>query len=185
MARYIDGNSWKHRNDLRSARTADSRRKFETRKLTVMPQYKWEDLYISPFKQQRVYDADGNVSYVALEQEPLHTGIDLFDQYIRYIAAGGSCTNAFAEKLGAKGEDFSSLVFLLTGMKLYDFRIAYQLRIADDLLRYTDMAMPEVARRSGLGTPLNLYYIFKREYNIPPGRRRHELRKKDDLGRYK
>jgi hypothetical protein len=33
-----------------------------------------------------------------------------------------------------------------TGMPGQDFRMAYQLRLADDLLRYTDLPLAEVAR---------------------------------------
>lgn len=184
---YIErGTYWKHRNDLANRLgPGEERRKLKPRKLTVTPQYRVEDFYIPPFKQQRVFAPNGTFSYVALEEKHVRTGLDLFDRYIRYLASGGMSTSDFARKFGAKAEDFSSVVFLLTGMHLADFRFAYQVRMADELLRYTDMPLDEVARRSGFGTQLNLYYGIKRQFDTSPGRHRRFARGTYDLGRYK
>ncbi len=160
------------------------RRKLESRVLAVKPQYSLEDLYICPFKKERFYDENGNARYEALEVKGNLTGIEIFDKYVTYIAAGNNSQEGFAKALGARVEDIDSMVFLLTGMRGIDFRMAYQLRLADDLLRYTDMEMVEVGKRSGIGTPTNLYYAYKRAMNVTPTERRNMLRKKGDLKRY-
>ena len=91
----------------------------------------------------------------------------------------------FCEKRGLGYADLSGLVFCLTGMSGEDFRLTYQMRMADDLMRYTSMRLDEVARRSGIGSPLNLNQSYQREYAMPPGERRRQLRKKGDVGRYR
>lgn len=54
-----------------------------------------------------------------------------------------------------------------------------------ELLRYTDLEIPEVTKRAGIGLANNLYLTFKREFNLAPGYRRLQIRQEGDLGRYK
>ena len=75
--------------------------------------------------------------------------------------------------------------FQLTVMRGEDFRLTYQMRMADDLMRYTRMTLAEVALRSGISSPLNLNQSYRREYDLTPGERRRQLRQKDDAGRYR
>jgi AraC-like DNA-binding protein len=70
-------------------------------------------------------------------------------------------------------------------MKGEDFRTAYQLRMADDLLRYTDLPIKEVARRSGLGSHSNFCVFIRRNHAQSPTQRRMILQQKNDAGRYK
>lgn len=56
---------------------------------------------------------------------------------------------------------------------------------ADLLLRYTDMTVEELARRSGTGTRTNLYFIYERDLNTSPTTRSNALRKPGECGRYK
>ena len=180
-----EATSWKNRNrHSDNYRLYVRKRELEPRVLTIKPQYTLEDLYISPFKKRRVYDEEGYVRYQELEVKSEPTGIEVFDKYLKYLSQGNNGQDSFASTIGARVEDIDSMVFLLTGMRGIDFRMAYQLRKADDLLRYTDMEMAEVAKRSGIGTPTNLYYAYKRAYNTAPTQRRYQLRKKKDLGRY-
>lgn len=51
---------------------------------------------------------------------------------------------------------------------LQDFRNRWIVRMADLLLRYTDMTIDEIARRSGDGTRTNLYFIYERDMNTSP-----------------
>lgn len=113
------------------------------------------------------------------------TGFKLFDAYVQYLAQGGSDLQAFADKHGLRREDIDSMVFMFTGMRGVDFRLKYQVRMAEELLRYTDLEIPEVAKRSGVGSANNLYLTFKREFNLAPGYRRLRIRQEGDLGRYK
>ena len=184
MGRDGNGNAWKHR-QWRPHGLYGIPRDLKERKLKDEPQFKLDDLYISPFRLRRRYSEDGRVSYEPIERRTAPTGIRMFDAYLQYLAAGNSDMEAFARQHGLKREDIDSLVFILTGMRGVDFRQAYQVRIADDLLRYTEMTVAEVARRSGIGSANNLYLTYKREFNLAPGYRRQRLRKEGDVGRYK
>lgn len=160
-------------------------REFTPRVLKDEPQFKFEDLYISPFRWRRKYSEDGKVSYVEMERRMQPTGIRLFDAYLQYLAQGGSDMQAFAEQHGLRREDIDSMVFVLTGMRGVDFRQKFQVRMADELLRYTNMPLAEVAKRTGIGSMNNLYLTFKREFNLAPGYRRLRIRQEGDVGRYR
>jgi len=184
MGRNGKGDSWKHR-WYRPHGLSGIRRNYVKRELKIEPQYRFEDLYIMPFRERRIYSEDGKVSYVPIEQQRKLTGIHIFDAYVEYLAQCNSDINAFVDRYGLKVTDIDSLVFVLTGMRGVDFRQKYQVQIADDLLRYTDLTIAEVAKRTGIGSPNNLYLTFKREFNIAPGYRRLRIRQEGDLGRYK
>lgn len=161
-------------------------REFTERTLKDEPQFKFEDLYISPFRWRRKYSEDGKVTYVETERQMTPTGIRMFDAYLQYLAQGGSDDlQKFADLHGLRREDIDSMVFILTGMRGVDFRMKFQVRMADELLRYTDMTVAEVARRSGIGSANNLYLTYKREFNLAPGYRRLRIRQEGDVGRYK
>jgi len=91
------------------------------------PQWTLDEVYISPFTARRRYDEEGVMHYDAVERNTAPTGVEVMDHYLRRLS---------------EGKD----VVILTGMKGQDFRMAYQLRLADDLLRYTDLPLAEVAR---------------------------------------
>lgn len=125
------------------------------------------------------------MSYVEVPRQMEPTGIHVFDAFLQYMSRGESNVKAFADGYGLRHEDLESLVFILTGMRGVDFRIAYHLKAAEELLRFTDLSMAEVARYSGFGSPNNLYLTYKREFNISPGYRRARLQKPGDRGLYK
>ena len=186
MGRDGSGNAWKHRQWKKRGGLWGIPREFTERTLKDEPQFKFEDLYISPFRWQRKYSEDGKVTYVEIERRAAPTGIWMFDAYLQYLAQGGSDDmQAFADRHGLRREDIDSMVFILTGMRGVDFRMKYQVRMADDLLRYTDMTVAEVAKRSGIGSANNLYLTYKREFNLAPGYRRLRIRPDGDVGRYK
>ena len=178
------GNSWKTRNRT-NVDYGYPARKIMKRELKSKPQYTLDDLFISPFTQKRRYDEDGHWQYVPIERRTTPTGIRVMDDYLRYLADGQSDMQAFADRHGLKTEEVGALVFILTGIKGVRFRQLYQIRLVDELLRYTDMPYDEVARRSGLGSPNNMYLALRREYNMSASERRMFLRKEGDAGRYK
>lgn len=186
MGRDGSGNAWRHRQWKKRGGWLGIPREFTERTLKDEPQFKFEDLYISPFKWQRKYSEDGKVSYVEMERRMEPTGIRIFDAYLQYLAQGGSDDlQVFADQHGLRREDIDSMVFVLTGMRGVDFRMKFQVRMADELLRYTDMTVAEVARRSGIGSANNLYLTYKREFNLAPGYRRLRIRQEGDVGRYR
>lgn len=185
MGRDGSGNAWKTRQAKSKGGRWGIPREFTERKLKVEPQFKFNDLFITPFTQKRHYSEEGVVSYVPIERNLTPTGIRIFDEYLQYLAGGGSDLQAFADQRGLRREDIDSLVFVLTGMRGVEFRLQYQRWTAWYLLLYTDMSVAEVAKRSGIGSANNLYLTFKRDYNLAPGYYRIRNRKKGDVGRYK
>lgn len=179
-----DGNAWKRRQRERRLYSNEPR-KTAPRKLIGEPQFKFEDLYISPFSKQQTKDEMGRVSYIPVEHNLQPTGFRIFDDYVVFLSRGSSNLQTFAERHGIRIDDIDSMVFLFTGMRGIDFRMAFQVRMADELLRYTDMELDEVARRAGFGTAVNLYYTYKREFGIAPGIRRHRIRQSRDVGKFK
>ena len=178
------GNSWKTRNRTNAFYGRPSR-VIEKRELKIAPQFKAEDLYIPPFTHKKRFDEEGRWQYVPIERNESPTGLRLLDELLRYLAAGSNDVSAFAEMRGLKLNELHTFIFILTGMRGIRFRQLYQMWLVDDLLRYTDMSPAEVAKRSGLGSPNNMYLALRREYNMSATERRFFLRKEGDLGRFK
>jgi len=177
------GNSWKTRNRTRAYYGYEGRNILK-RELKSAPQFTLDDLYITPFTRKKRYDEDGYWQYVPVERRLKPTGIHVMDDFLNYLAEGHSDMQAFADRHGLKTEEIAALVFILTGMKSTRFRQLYQVRLVDDLLRFTDLSCNEVARRSGLGSPNNLYLTLRREYNMSATERREHLQREGDLGRF-
>ena len=125
------------------------------------------------------------MTYLDVEQRTELTGIRMFDAYLQYLAHGGLEMQTFADRHGLRLTDIDSMVFVLTGMRGIVFCMKYQVRLVDELLRYTDMTVAEVAKRFGIGSANNLYLTYKREFNLAPGYRRMRIRQEGDLGRFR
>lgn len=178
------GNSWKTRNWVAAEHGREGRR-IVKRNLKSEPQFALADLYIAPFSQKKRFDEDGRWQYVDVERRLQPTGLRVMDDYLAYLSEGRSDMQAFADRHGLKTEEVGAMVFILTGIRGIRFRQLYQLRLADDLLRYTDLPFDEVAQRSGLGSPNNLYLALRREYNMSATERRRFLRSEGDAGRFR
>lgn len=148
-------------------------------------QFTFDDLYITPFTYELTADELGRTGYTPLKRNMSPSGINVLDEYLQALSEGQSDIGGFCDRHNAKTADLDGLVFLLTGMSNVDFRNRWIVRCADELLRHTDMKMPEIARRCGAGTRGNLYFIYERELDCSPSRRRTELRKPGDLGKYR
>ncbi|WP_455621617.1 hypothetical protein [Parabacteroides sp.] len=156
------------------------------REFAGKPQFTLEDLYISPLAFRRRYTEEGVVEYIPVEREMSPSGVEVMDAYLRRLAAGDSNLGRFCKCYGARTGDMDSLCFLLTGMTGAEFRLRYMVRLADDLLRYTSMTLDEVARRSGHGKRVNLFFAYKRDYGVSPLERRNQLRASPaDVGRFR
>jgi AraC-like DNA-binding protein len=158
--------------------------KRKERTLRLRAQYQLKDLYITPFRERRRFDEDGNISYVPIESNQRPTGVEVMDDYLRSLTAGKRDVGQFCRHYGLRYADLDSLIFVLTGMRGQDFRMAYQLRLADDLLLYTDLPLDEVAERSGLGTRANLHIAIRRGFGCLAGERR-KSRGPMDAGRFR
>lgn len=150
----------------------------------LQPQFPADELYITPFTAERIYEKDGSVTYRPMERNLNPTGVTILDDFIRYVTNGNVLVKNFCTRYGLDTENFSYFVWMLTGVKADVLRHKIALRMADDLLRYTSMATEEVARRCGLGKALNLTRLFRKYYDCTPAERRRALRKKRDEGRF-
>ena len=185
MGRDGSGNAWRHRQSRARGGIWGIPRTFNARTLRDEPQFKLDDLYISPFRWKRQYSEDGKVRYVEMERRMAPTGIKMFDAYLQYLAMGRSDMKAFADQHGLRREDIDSMVFILTGMRGVDFRMKFHVRMADEMLRYTSMSVADISMRAGFGSANNLYLTYKREFNLAPGYRRMRIQQPGDVGRYK
>lgn len=149
------------------------------------PQYTFDNVFITPFTHAFTSDEMGRTGYTPIEQNLTPTGIHVLDAYLQALHRGHTDITQFCERYNARTSDLDGLIFLLTGMSNQDFRNRWIVHTADLLLRYTDMKVEEIARRSGAGTRTNLYFIYERDLNISPTARRYQLRKAGDLGKYK
>ena len=154
------------------------------RKYLGTPQWSLDKLYISPFTAKRRYDEEGEVHYDKIERNLHPSGINVLDHYVRRLSEGKDNLTEFCDTYGMWDEDWYVFMFIMTGMDGKDFQQVYQLRLADDLLRYTDLPLKEVGVRSGLGTHTNLCVVIRKHYGQTPTQRRKFLRQKNDLGRY-
>lgn len=80
-------------------------------------------------------------------------------------------------------EDIDSLVFVLTGRRGVAFLMAFQVRMANELLRYTDLSMADVSKCAGFGSANTIYLTYKR-FGIAPVSVARRFTRKGDVGRY-
>ena len=148
-------------------------------------QYTFDELFITPFTHAFTADSMGRTGYTPISRSLTPSGIHILDAYLQALHRGHSDVADFCARYNARTSDLDGLIFLLTGMSNQDFRNRWILKTADLLLRYTDMTVEEIARRSGAGTRTNLYFIYERDLNTSPTARRKALRKPGERNRYK
>lgn len=78
----------------------------------------------------------------------------------------------------------SAVFYALTGRSYPEVRDAVRVRLADELLRYTDLPMAELAQRAGFASAQFYARVVKRTFGMSPRERRDALRQDGDLGRY-
>lgn len=170
---------------LRSSSQKFGKRRENSRKLTVKPQYTLEETYITVFTEYRIYEPDGDIHYELITPRIKSTQVEMFDAFRNYLDAGKSSLRNFCKLYGLSIPYLNGLLFCLTGLDAMTYRISWQMMRADELLRYTDMSIPEVARKSGIGTSPNFFYACRRDHGCAPTERRATLRQPHDLGRYR
>lgn len=98
------------------------------------------------------------------------------DDFLRSMSAGRTDVTTFCERYGVHTGDIDSPIFLLTSMRGIDFRLAYQLRMADELLRYTSLGLIDIASRCGFGSRTNLYFAYQRDLRTTSSDRHEKQR---------
>ena len=151
------------------------------------PQFSLDELYISPVSAERYFDSvTGQALYRPVERNMSPTGIHLMDRFLQIVCLSEHYTvNTLRNKLGVEMREFSVFCLLLTGMEYESLHEAIRLRLADDLLRFTDMEMRDVARRCGYSDYSGLFKLFERKYKRSVGDRQRQLRKRGDVGRWR
>lgn len=147
-------------------------------------QFDAEQVYITPFAQRRITNDAGQAEYVATERNLTPTGVWVVDECLRAFAAGKDPGATACRSYGLTMEMLSTVFFALTGRTYHEVRDAYMMRMADELLRYTDLTMGEVARRAGFSTQPFFTRVMIRTYGTTPTQRRRALRREGDRGRY-
>ena len=143
-----------------------------------------EELYISPFSGIRYFDENGTAKYHALERNLHPTGIYAADLLLQSFSLGYGSMTALAKRIGCSNRDVSGLIRCLTGQPSDQFRTEYRKRLVCDLLRYTSLALPEVALRSGIGMKRNLHNFVNHHFGCTPDELRNKIRSIGDEGRY-
>ena len=154
-------------------------------KLKQKPQFEFEQLYRSVFTEERRYDQNGEMSYVKLPDRSKPSGVEMLDLYIDRLHRGNFSVKAFCKELGVLPLELNGFIFLLTGMTNEEFRTRWMLARADELLRFSDLPIKDIAPRSGIGSRTNLFHFYKRECACTPTERRLALRQPFDEGRYR
>lgn len=155
------------------------------RELTVKPQFPLDDIYVTIFTERRTADEAGNIIYAPIKPRIRPTNVEMLDALRLTLDKSDGNLRTFGERYGLTPPDVNGLVLALTGMEATTFRLAWQMRRVDELLRYTDLPITEVARRSGVGSTTNLFYACQRDFHCSPSKRRYNLREENDLGRYR
>ncbi len=143
-----------------------------------------DDLYISPFTSARYYDDNGLPRYRPLERNLHPTGIYAADLLLQSFTLGRGSLTALARRLGCSSRDISGLIHCLTGQPSDQFRTAYRKLLVTDLLRFTDLSLPEVADRSGIGQKRNLHLFVNQHFGCTPEELRLRIRQVGDAGRF-
>lgn len=143
-----------------------------------------EDLYISPFTSARYYNDNGQPCYRPLVRNLHPTGIYAADLLLQSLSLGNCSLTDLARRLGCSSRDLSGLIRCLTGQPSDLFRAEYRKRLVTDLLRFTDLSLPEVAARSGIGQKRNLHLFTNHHFGCTPEELRQRIRQLGDAGRF-
>ena len=148
------------------------------------PQFSIDALYIPRATAVRRYDAEGVAHYEALTHSDKPTGVEVLDALARTLSTGRGHEVVLAQ-FGISAKDLGAVCRVMLGMQLNEVEREVRFRLADDLLRYTNLQLGEVARRAGMHTCTQLCKMYRRRVKCSPTEYRKRIRKERDVGRYK
>ena len=141
-------------------------------------------LYVSPFTKKLGFDEkELKTIYVPLEQERLRTGLDVVDLVVDKLVAGQD-PSVLPWQLGMKPAVLSTTLRTLTGLTLVEMRTRWRMRVASDLLRYTELSLQEVMSRIGYTSAQSFNRMFRNAYGAAPQEYRKQSRTQGDIGKY-
>ena len=155
-----------------------------TKNEDMKPKYSFEMLYVSPFTKKLGFDEkELKTIYVPMEQNRLRTGLDVVDLVVDKLIAGQN-PSALPWQLGTTEAAMSTTLKTLTGLTLVEMRTRWRMRVASELLRYTELPLKEVMRRIGYTSQQSFSRMFRKAYGSAPREYRRLRREAGDMGKY-
>lgn len=148
------------------------------------PQFSFDDLYVSPFTKRRGFDeATLRNVWVPLPDSRRRTGVNILDAVVDKLIQGQEA-KWIARDYGLTGAQLSTVVLALTGMRLQELDSKWRVRRCGELLRYTNLSVPEVMRRCGFTSKTSFSRFVRDKFGVAPKRFRTRLRKSGELNMY-
>lgn len=146
--------------------------------------YSFEMLYVSPFTKKLGFDETKlETVYVPLEQNRLRTGLDVVDLVVDKLVAGQN-PSVLRWQLGMSPAALSTTLKTLTGLTLVEMRTRWRMRVAGELMRYTELPLREVMSRIGYTSAQTFSRMFRKAYGAAPLAYRRQSRARGDVGKY-
>lgn len=152
--------------------------------MTLTPQFDFDRLYITPFSRRRGFDeATLQVVWQPVGDVARPTGIEVLDAVRDELRHYRNPTR-LCHRWGVSTVELSHLLRLLTGMDTPELYMAWRRRQTDELLRYTDISLADLAARLGFQSTMALNRFVNGYCGQSPTARRRALRHPGDLNRY-
>ena len=148
------------------------------------PQFSFDDLYVSPFTKRRGFNESTlrNV-WVPLPDSRRHTGVNILDAVVDKLIQGQDA-KWIARDYGLTTAQLSTVVLALTGMKLQELDSKWRIRRCSELLRYTNLSIPEVMSRCGFRSKPSFSRFVRDNLGVAPRRYRTVIRQPGELNMY-
>ena len=149
------------------------------------PQFNVEKLYVTPFIYERKFHPDGRSYLEEITVEIPATGIDVLDDFLRHVRAGNRSVQNIASQIGVAAVELNAFIKVLTGQTISEFIRLYMLHHAQQLLKYTDLSVDEIAHHCGFVNNSNLTQSFTPIVGMPPREYRYQNQSRLDKGRFR
>lgn len=148
-------------------------------------QFNLEKLYTSPFTHERKFRPDGSCYWEKLTNQIPVTGIDALDDFLRHLRSGNRLVKNIASRMGITAAELNAFLKILTGQTASEFIRLYMVRQAQQMLKYTDLNVDDIARQCGFNNNSNLTQSFTPIVGIAPRMYRYQHQGKLDKGRFR
>lgn len=148
------------------------------------PQYTLERLYVSPLTKKRGFDERNlEIIMVPMETKRQMTGIKLLDAVVDCLIAGTD-PRSVAYHYGVTLQKLSALVFTMTGLTLVSLRKQWRMRMARELLCYTELPLKDVMQRCGYSSMPTFSNFVRQTTGQTPLDIRRDARQRGLIGKY-
>lgn len=136
-------------------------------------QFSLNQLIISPFDAEKVYDTHGSWTWQPIARNLTPTGIRVLDIYLLWLSHGLGDTYRFCRLQSINPTHLNGLVKILTGYTCQQLQQHIHMRIASQLLLFTLMPIKDIIVRCGIRSRT----AFSRDYTAYWGISPKEIRK--------